>query len=67
MPSKKRLKRVSAEEFNKWYDEKRSGALKDTPKWNKKECSISWEYVSGGVGCMFSDLGGVVEYYIDVN
>lgn len=65
MTSKKSLKLVSAEEFNKWYDEKRSAALKDTPKWNGKECSVSWYYVSGGLACCFTDAGGVVEYYVD--
>ena len=62
--SSKNLKRVSAEEFNKWYDDKRPCALKASPKWNKKDCSVSWEWLKGGVACMFTDVGGSVEYYI---
>ena len=62
-----KLKQVSAEEFKEFYDERRSCAISDIPKWNGKECSVSWYYVDGGVACVFSDQDGVVRYWIDAS
>jgi hypothetical protein len=59
------MKRVSKEQFDKWYEDNVTAALDRTPKWNGQEQSITWKLLDKkGKACMIV-LNDPVEYYVN--
>ena len=59
------MKRVTKDQFDKWYENNVTSSLDRTPAWNGKEQSITWKWLNKkGKACMIV-LNDPTEFYVN--